>query len=233
MDAPARDSSGRHSVATIPAGLPFVDCLARVLLQRHGPDGDGSLPDALVLLPTRRAVRSLTEAFLRVSDGRALLLPVMRPLGDLSEDEPPVSLLDPVDEEDLAAPVPETRRRLILARLVAAGPIATAGPAGALALADALARLLDESATERLDFTNLKDLVPDAYQAHWEETLRFLTIITEAWPDILADMELIGLPWQLVIGPRGLKSGVVELKNRASGDKEEVSLESALARLTG
>ena len=48
-----------------------------------------------------------------------------------------------------------------------------------------------------------------------------------------ADMELIGLPWQLVIGPRGLKNGVVELKNRASGDKEEVSLESALARLTG
>lgn len=191
MDAPARDSLGRHSVATIPAGLPFVDCLARVLLQRHGPDGDGRLPDALVLLPTRRAVRSLTEAFLRVSDGQALLLPVMRPLGDLSEDEPPVSLLDPVDEEDLAAPVPETRRRLILARLVAAGPIATAGPAGALALADALARLLDESATERLDFANLKDLVPDTYQAHWEETLRFLTIITEAWPDILADMELI------------------------------------------
>lgn len=191
MDAPARDSSGRHGVATIPAGVPFVDCLARVLLQRHGPAGDGRLPDALVLLPTRRAVRSLTEAFLRVSDGQALLLPVMRPLGDLSEDEPPVSLLDPIDEEDLAAPIPELRRRLILARLVAAGPIATAGPAGALALADALAHLLDESATERLDFANLKDLVPAAYQAHWEETLRFLTIITKAWPDILADLDLI------------------------------------------
>jgi prolyl-tRNA synthetase len=46
-----------------------------------------------------------------------------------------------------------------------------------------------------------------------------------------ADMDLIGLPWQLVIGPRGLKSGVVELKNRAAGEKEEVSMESALARL--
>ena len=30
----------------------------------------------------------------------------------------------------------------------------------------------------------------------------------------LADMDLIGLPWQIIVGPRGLKSGVVELKNR-------------------
>jgi len=48
-----------------------------------------------------------------------------------------------------------------------------------------------------------------------------------------ADMELIGLPWQLVIGPRGLKQGAVELQNRASGEKEEISLESAMARLAG
>ena len=48
-----------------------------------------------------------------------------------------------------------------------------------------------------------------------------------------AEMDLIGLPWQLVVGPRGLKSGVVELKSRASGEREELSPESALARLTG
>ena len=48
-----------------------------------------------------------------------------------------------------------------------------------------------------------------------------------------ADMDLIGLPWQLVIGPRGLKSGIVELKDRKSGEREELSLESALGRLTG
>ncbi|MDF1722463.1 MAG: double-strand break repair protein AddB [Minwuia sp.] len=178
-------------VATIPAGAPFVDCLAARLLERHGPDGDGQLPDTLVLLPTRRAVRGLTEAFLRVSEGRALLLPLMRPLGDLSEDDAPVNLLDPVDEEDLPAAISDTRRRLILSRLVAAGPISTAGPAGAMALADALARLLDETATERLDFADLRDLVPDDFQAHWEETLRFLTIITQAWPAVLSDLDLI------------------------------------------
>lgn len=45
-------------------------------------------------------------------------------------------------------------------------------------------------------------------------------------------MDLIGLPWQLIVGPRGLKTGVVELKRRATGEREELSLESALARLT-
>jgi prolyl-tRNA synthetase len=48
-----------------------------------------------------------------------------------------------------------------------------------------------------------------------------------------ATMDLIGLPWQLIVGPKGLERGVVELKRRATGEREEVSLESALARLTG
>ncbi len=48
-----------------------------------------------------------------------------------------------------------------------------------------------------------------------------------------ADMDLIGLPWQLVAGPKGLKAGVVELKYRATGEKHELSVESALARLAG
>ena len=47
-----------------------------------------------------------------------------------------------------------------------------------------------------------------------------------------ADMDLIGIPWQMIVGPRGLKEGKVEIKNRATGEKEEISLESALARFT-
>ncbi|MBL8692304.1 MAG: proline--tRNA ligase [Rhodospirillaceae bacterium] len=47
-----------------------------------------------------------------------------------------------------------------------------------------------------------------------------------------ADMDLIGLPWQIAIGPRGIKSGVVELKNRKTGEKQELSPEAALKRLT-
>ncbi|MEO0720789.1 MAG: proline--tRNA ligase [Pseudomonadota bacterium] len=48
-----------------------------------------------------------------------------------------------------------------------------------------------------------------------------------------ARMDLIGLPWQIVVGPRGVKNGVVELKNRATGEKQDVSLEDALSRITG
>ncbi|HYW17674.1 MAG TPA: proline--tRNA ligase [Allosphingosinicella sp.] len=48
-----------------------------------------------------------------------------------------------------------------------------------------------------------------------------------------ATMDLIGLPWQLIVGPKGLERGVVELKRRSDGEREELSIESALARLTG
>jgi prolyl-tRNA synthetase len=48
----------------------------------------------------------------------------------------------------------------------------------------------------------------------------------------LASMDLIGLPWQLIVGPRGIAAGTVELKNRRSGERQELSVESALARLT-
>jgi prolyl-tRNA synthetase len=48
----------------------------------------------------------------------------------------------------------------------------------------------------------------------------------------LGSMDLIGLPWQLIVGPRGIASGTVELKRRSSGEREELSIESALARLT-
>jgi prolyl-tRNA synthetase len=48
----------------------------------------------------------------------------------------------------------------------------------------------------------------------------------------LAGMDLMGLPKQIILGPRGLAAGTVELKDRRSGEKQEVSIESALARLT-
>jgi prolyl-tRNA synthetase len=47
-----------------------------------------------------------------------------------------------------------------------------------------------------------------------------------------ADMDLIGLPWQLIVGPRGLENGVIELKSRASGEREEMSIDAALKKLT-
>jgi len=49
----------------------------------------------------------------------------------------------------------------------------------------------------------------------------------------LANMDLIGLPWQVIVGPRGLANGVVEVKNRKTGARDEMTPEAALARLAG
>ena len=46
-----------------------------------------------------------------------------------------------------------------------------------------------------------------------------------------ASMDLIGLPWQVVVGPKGAEKGVVELKNRKTGEKVELSVEAALTKL--
>ena len=43
-----------------------------------------------------------------------------------------------------------------------------------------------------------------------------------------ATMDLIGLPWQLIVGPKGLKDGVVELKRRATGERQTLPLADAL-----
>ena len=46
-----------------------------------------------------------------------------------------------------------------------------------------------------------------------------------------ATMDLIGLPWRITVGPRGLKAGVVELTSRRTGESEEMSPEAAVARI--
>jgi prolyl-tRNA synthetase len=44
-------------------------------------------------------------------------------------------------------------------------------------------------------------------------------------------MDLIGLPWQVIVGPKGVERGEVELKRRATGAKEQLSLDAAVNRL--
>ena len=48
-----------------------------------------------------------------------------------------------------------------------------------------------------------------------------------------AAMDLIGLPWQVVVGPRGVGNGVVEVKNRRSGERREMTPEAAVAMIAG
>ena len=74
---------------TIPAHRPFLEDLADGIWRDLSPRGAEALSEAVVLLPTRRAARSLAQAFLKSAGTRAVLLPRIRTLGDLDEDEAP------------------------------------------------------------------------------------------------------------------------------------------------
>jgi ATP-dependent helicase/nuclease subunit B len=169
------------SVATIPIGLPFVDALAAGLLAEV--EGErAALAEVRVLLPTRRACRSLGEAFLRCAGGRPLLLPRIQPIGEIEADE---LLLDGTLELALPPAVGGLRRQLLLARLLAPldWPIEHA-----LRLAAELASLLDELQTERVPLAALDRLVPDDLAEHWQKSREVLAIIADAWPQVLAEI---------------------------------------------
>jgi ATP-dependent helicase/nuclease subunit B len=193
--------SAPGKVATIAPGLPFVDVLAAGIVAAHGGDDPLALTRVMVLLPTRRAVRALREAFLRLGDGRPMLLPLMRPIGDVDEDELALTADALADaglvEDAVAAPeaVSGLRRQLMLATLIAKwwdarrapGDPPAGGADQAARLAGELARLIDQMQTARVEFSALEDLVPDIYAQHWRDTLEFLAIVSAQWPDVLAE----------------------------------------------
>jgi prolyl-tRNA synthetase len=46
-----------------------------------------------------------------------------------------------------------------------------------------------------------------------------------------AEADLMGHPWQIIVGPRGAAAGKVEMKRRATGERSEVTVEDALAKV--
>lgn len=181
-------TSGPPTVYSIAPGVPFVDALAAGVLQQAGED-PSVLPRFTILLPTRRATRSLRDAFLRLTEGRALLLPRMMPLGDLDEEE--LAIVGAEEEltaiGDIPPAISTLRRQVLLARMVMAFEGSKTTPDQAMRLAQELARLLDQVQTERLSFDGLAALVDDDYAQHWQITLEFLSILTQQWPAILAE----------------------------------------------
>ncbi|MDE2619280.1 MAG: hypothetical protein KGL54_03860, partial [Sphingomonadales bacterium] len=71
-------------IYSIAAHRGFADALVAGLIPRYA-DGDLGLARLTLLLPSRRAVRTVTEAFIRLS-GKGLLLPRMAVVGDLDLD---------------------------------------------------------------------------------------------------------------------------------------------------
>lgn len=182
--------SAKANILNIPPQMSFVDCLAKELLHRHGENLE-DLGRVTILTTTRRAARALQNAFLRETQGRPLLLPRMRPLGDVDEDEMmlegEVGLATELQAGLNLPPAIETlRRQLLLSRLIQRRHGDDMDFAQCAGLARELARLLDQVQTEGLDFADLVRLVPDEYAQHWQITLEFLTLVSEVWPTLLA-----------------------------------------------
>jgi ATP-dependent helicase/nuclease subunit B len=179
----------------IPAHRPFAEDLARGLHEALSPLGPEALSQATVLTPTRRGARALADAFISAAEGRAVLPPQMRPLGDLEEGEPP---FEPGDLAlDLPVAIDPLRRRFELTRLVADHADMLPGrdltAASALELAEALGGFLDSLQIEEIEAGDrLADLVEADLAEHWRVSRDFLETALREWPRRLADLGVIG-----------------------------------------
>jgi ATP-dependent helicase/nuclease subunit B len=203
-------------VFSIAASTPFVPTLIRALLNGTLAGGlapalpflgrEGiplALAGATLYLPTRRACRLARDLFLAETGGEAAILPRIVAIGDLDEDEIVFAqaATGALAAEALALPATlgALERRMLLTQLVlkwAAGiapdkageaALVANNPASALALADDLARLMDDMTTRGVAWERLDALVPDALDRYWQLTLDFLKIAREAWPRILVE----------------------------------------------
>src|SRR5215470_7435814 len=194
-------------VFSIPASAPFVPTLIRALLDGTLIAGFPAardplaLTDATLYLPTRRACRLVRDRFLDVTGADAAILPRIVAIGDVDEDE--IAFAQAAMPAGAALELPPAidglERRLVLAWLITRWaqtpemrvegrpPLVATSPAAALALADDLARLLDDMTTRQVPWEQLDEIVPDQFDEYWQLTLRFLALAREAWPAILAE----------------------------------------------
>jgi ATP-dependent helicase/nuclease subunit B len=173
-------------VFTIPAGVPFLDALARGLLARH-PTADHpfALADVTVFLPTQRAARALEEVFVGLLAERgssALLLPRLKALGEADEEELALSAAE--ESPEIPPAISQGHRLLRLAQCL--GPL-VASPEEAMGWAQSLARFLDEVLIEEKDIGEVASTVPEELAEHFAKSREFLRILAVHWPAILEE----------------------------------------------
>ena len=197
-------ASQQLSIYSIAAHRGFADALAAGLVPRYHEDGYG-LARLTLLLPGRRAIRTMTEAFTRlmgeenrpeISGG--LLLPRMAVIGDIELDETLGPLLDPIGEgADIPPAADPTRRWLRLAQLLKqamqrAGmqiPVASALLRQAREIGRAMDRLLVEGiGPEELLGERVLDIVGELSE-HWKQNLHLFATVQAMW---LAELQQRG-----------------------------------------
>lgn len=195
-------------VFNVPASAPFLRTVVAALVDGRLIDGfearrdPSRLADVTLYLPTRRAGRLVREVFLEVLELDAVLLPRIRALGDIDEDElafAEASAGNGAADLEIPPALGGLERRLVLAQLIAAwarttkpanpaeAALVVGGPAAMLALADDLARLMDDMITREVPWQALAGVVPDSLDVYWQQTLQFLRIASDAWPAFLRE----------------------------------------------
>jgi ATP-dependent helicase/nuclease subunit B len=179
-------------VYAIPIHRPFADALASGLLARAGRTPDRlALARTTILLPNNRAIRAVTDAFVRRASG-GLVLPRLVSVGDVALEDRLGSAFDLADVEPVPPAIDPIARRLILARLIGAAEPAI-DAAEAIRLADDLARLLDQMIVEEVPPARLSSAVPDELADHWRVSFDLLRILLDRWPGELERRGLIDL----------------------------------------
>src|SRR4051795_9726336 len=105
------DGPGRPAVFTIPTHRSFADALAAGLIARFGKE-PLELARGRILLPNNRAVRAVTDAFVRAS-GSGLLLPRLIPIGDPALEERMGGALDRIEEGEPVPPAIDPAERVL------------------------------------------------------------------------------------------------------------------------
>ena len=193
----------------IPPDVPFLKALARAILQGDfpvqgmAPPGPFDLPQWTIYLPTRRAARALTQAFLEQQAKGARLLPRIRSFGDMDEEE--LAFAEPWPGAGLAELPPaisNLERQFLLARLIhewaASHPASELAqsllqaPGTALSMAQSLGRLFDNFEMEELSLEALAQLAGPEYPEHREALLSLLDILRLKLPQQLDGLGLMG-----------------------------------------
>ncbi len=188
---------GELSVYSIAAHRGFADALVAGLVPRYA-DPDLGLARLTLLLPSSRAMRTVSEAFIRHfgAEGRAgMLMPRMAAVGDLDLDETLGSLLDPLGASDIPPAADPMFRWLRLAELLrqAIGDTAPKGSA-LLRLAAETARTMDrllveEIGPEELLSDRVLDLFARDLAGHWQRGLHLFATVQRMW---LAELQARG-----------------------------------------
>lgn len=183
-------ASTTKNLYTIPATVSFVDSLAAGLWEEVQQKPE-KLAQYLILLPTRRACRSLQEGFLRQTSGKPIMLPKLQSFADIDAEELSIATTGNL-ELDIPPAMSALKRQILLAQTISKLPDFTKGPQQDMALASALGRLMDQIHTENLSLDNLPDLVDrELFAKHWQITIDFLKILSEHWPKVLEENGVI------------------------------------------